>query len=307
MSTLLIIGATGELGIQTVLAAQSNLASAWSGKIIATHHNSPPPHFHTRVTWIPLDCSDHKAVRTTIASQSHLGAVIYCAVPKHGGANSKHSSSVRLGIVDDVVNCAEATVMVNARFIAVSTDLVFDGNLSNHKRYSEADQANPTNAYGKYKHEMEQALLKLSGNIIIARTSLILTMPDQQGKGMGKGIQFVVDCLQGKKGTIQLFEDELRCMSWSDDLGRALIELAKPDCNFTGLIHLVSDQVTNRWQLAKALAKKLRLEHQLGVYAKNGLSKESGMNRPLNCALSTVNRRNVLKTKFDGVLDRLPL
>lgn len=302
MGTLVIIGGTGELGRKAVLAACADGPSAWPGSLVATYNNSPPPFTSPKVNWVHLDCADHKAVRSFILSQAHLAAVVYCAVPKHGGAAGKGGSLVRAGIVDDVVNCAEAVTIVAAKFIAISTDLVFDGNIPPSDSYSETSLTCPPNPYGQYKEQMERQLLTLSGKIIIARTSLILTMDEPH---FGKAIQFVVDCINGKHGEIELFTDELRNMSFSDDLGRALVELAKPHCTHVGLIHMVSDEVTNRWELAKLLAKRLKLEHNLGKWAKSGISAKSGLNRPLNCSLCTELKNKVLKTHIDGISERL--
>lgn len=302
MATLIIIGATGELGKETLEAAIARDGTGWPGKIIATYNNSAPHKFHKRISWDKLDCADHKSVRELLAAQSRLGAVLYCAVPKHGGAAAKGSDSVRAGIVDDVVNCAEAVVMLGARFVAVSTDLVFDGKLPEGERYEEGAVTCPPNPYGKYKAEMERRLLGLSGKVVVARTSLILSM---EGERYGKGVQFVVDCLEGKRGEIELFTDEWRNMSFADDLGKAMVELGREECRHTGLIHMVSDEVTNRWELANLLATKLGLEDKLGVMAKSGLSSQSGLNRPLNCALSTKVRQAVLKTQIRGISERL--
>ncbi|KAI0562290.1 dTDP-4-dehydrorhamnose reductase [Gracilaria domingensis] len=300
--TLVIIGATGELGGKTILAACADDATGWPGDIVATYNNSPPVLGLSRVTWVKLDCSDHKAVRSLVVSLSELAAVVYCAVPKHGGAAGKGGALVRAGVVDDVVNCAEAVALIDAKFVMVSTDLVFDGSIPEGESYDEASKTCPPNPYGVYKQQMEQQLLALSGKIVVARTSLILTMDEPP---YGKGIQFVVDCINGKKGEIELFTDEWRNMSFSDDLGRALVELAKPQCTHVGLIHMVSDEVTNRWELAKLLAKRLGLEDKLGKFAKSGLSAESGLNRPLNCALSTKLKNKVLTTHIDGISERL--
>lgn len=302
MSTLIIIGGTGELGKKVVEAAISGTAVGWPGNVIATFFSSPPEVHHNRVTWAKLDCGDHKAVRSLLAEQASLGAVLYCAVPKHGGAAGKGGDTVRAAIVDDVVNCAEAVVLLGARFVAVSTDLVFDGRIPSEQVYTEKSQTCPPNPYGKYKAEMERRLMELSGKIVIARTSLILTVDEG---AYGKGAQFVVDCLLGKHGEIEIFTDELRNMSFSDDLGLAMVELAKDECGHVGFIHMVSDEITNRWELAKLLAKKLGIEEKLGVHAKSGLSAESGLNRPLNCSLSTELTQVVLKTKIRGVTERL--
>lgn len=63
------------------------------------------------------------AIRETIMKVNPTG-VIYCAVPKHGGAAGKGGDKVMNGIVDDVVAAAEASVIIGARFIAISTDQV---------------------------------------------------------------------------------------------------------------------------------------------------------------------------------------
>lgn len=304
LGALLVVGAMGELGSHTVAAA----VEAWNGPVIAVCHSSSPKASMANAsgaTWVHLDCSDHKAVRTYFAAAQRISAVIYCAVPKHRGANETGADSVRAGIVDDVVACAEAAAMIGARFVAVSTDLVHDGLKPAGERYSESDPPTPTNAYGRFKVDMERELANISSAIVIARSSLILTLGDGADVPHGKGIRFVVEAIEGRHGEIEIFEDELRNMSFGDDLGRALVELASPSCAHRGIINLVSDETTNRWELAKLLAKKLGKEDLLGVHAKSGLSKDSGMNRPLNCALSSDLAKKVLNTKIRGISERL--
>lgn len=303
MSTLIIIGGTGELGRKVVAAAEASDHSGWKGDIIATYCSSIPSVTSKRVHWTYLDCSDHKAVRALIASQEKLSTVLYCAISKGGNASAKRNDSLKRGVIDDVVHCAESVALVGARFVAVSTDLVFDGKIGKDGAYDETSVPCPINAYGEYKAEMEKKLLSLSGNIVIARTSLILTFDDDGY--YGKGLQFVVDCIRGKHGEIELFTDELRNMSFADDLGRSLVELGNEDCEHVGIIHLVSDENTNRWELAKLIAKRLHLEDMLGKYAKSGLSVKSGLERPLNCTLSTKLKSAVVKTRIDGISQRL--
>jgi len=296
MSKLLVIGGAGELGRSTVLAA----ATEWSGGregLWATYHSTlPDAELLNAAQWIQLDCSDHEAIRETIMKVNPTG-VIYCAVPKHGGAAGKGGDKVMNGIVDDVVAAAEASVIIGARFIAISTDQVFDGKLSEGLCYKETDEINPTNPYASYKTVMEKKLLTLAGPIIICRTSLILTM-----EPIGKGIEFVVKCLRGEMGEIVLFTDELRNMTFSDDLGSGLVELAESTCEFRGIVHLVSDEITNRYELSKKLSKVLGIETN---FVKSGLSKESGMNRPANLSLDTTLIKSVLRrTKLRGVSER---
>jgi dTDP-4-dehydrorhamnose reductase len=159
---------------------------------------------------------------------------------------------------------------------------------------------------------MEKSLEGMS-NVVVARTSLVLTLGDGSAtRPHGKGIKFIVDALTGtlpgQSGTaFTLFTDELRCMSFSDDFAAALVELAGPDCDHEGLIHVVADEVSNRFELARRVAAHLGLSAKFGVNVVAGLSAQSGMNRPLNCALSTELLVSVLKTvRVRGISDRLP-
>mmetsp|Transcript_12065 Transcript_12065/g.36770 ORF Transcript_12065/g.36770 Transcript_12065/m.36770 type:complete len:310 (+) Transcript_12065:11-940(+) len=294
---VLVIGGVGELGRSTVLAAKEH----WVGgpqDVVATYRQSQPDEVlkNAASEWVQLDCSDHEATRKTIMNILPA-AIIYCAVPKHGGAASKGSDEMLAGISDDVVAAAEAGKMVGARFVAVSTDQVWDGKLETGK-YKETDPVSPTNPYAAYKTVMEKRLADIGGSIAICRTSLILTL-----EPMGKGIQFVVDCLAGKKGEIVLFTDELRNMTFSDDLGSALVELADPQCSFRGILNLVADEITNRYELAKLLAKKFGYDM---THVKSGLSAESGLNRPRNLSMdTTVVNQTLKRTKLRGVSEKL--
>jgi dTDP-4-dehydrorhamnose reductase len=165
--------------------------------------------------------------------------------------------------------------------------------------------------YGRYKAEMERALAS-KPNTVVARTSLILTLGDGSVRPQhGKGVKFVADALAGslpgQSGAFTMFTDELRCMSFSDELASALVELAAPACAFEGLIHLVADEVCNRYALACRLAAHFGMSDKIGTNIRPGLSAGSGMNRPLNCALSTDLLRSVLReTRIRGISERLP-
>lgn len=323
---ILVVGGVGELGFEVVKAAQAvSCALGPISGVIATYHRTQPTISERTatagVTWAALDCSNHIAVRDLLANMGAICSIIYCAVPKHGGASGKGSEEIRAGIVDDVVSMATMAAKAGRRFVALSTDLVYDGRLPAGQRYSESDPPSPTNAYAHAKVEMEKKLLEIEASICIARTSLILTLGDVVGMetssvrpGHGKGIRFVLEALEGtlpgKTGAVEMFTDELRCMSFSDDLAVALVHLAQPSCSFRGIVHLVSDEVANRYDLACRLAKFSGLENEIGRTVKAGLSAESGMDRPLNCSLRSDLLTVLLKgsgKRVRGLSERLPL
>lgn len=61
--------------------------------------------------------------------------------------------------------------MFGARFIFISTDLVFNGTKGD---YDETDSPNPISYYGETKAEAESLVRKLVGNHVILRAPLLL-------------------------------------------------------------------------------------------------------------------------------------
>jgi dTDP-4-dehydrorhamnose reductase len=149
-------------------------------------------------------------------------------------------------------------------------------------------------AYGQAKADMEQALLATAADVVVIRTSLILTL-----KPMGRHVQWIVDALR-RGQTLDLFTDELRCPIWSDDLAAALLELAVLD--YRGLLHVAGSEVTHRYSLGLALAVFLGMDPSLLSPA---LSAESGLNRPLDCTLDCSRAYLLLRTPIRGVKARL--
>ncbi|KAA8498825.1 hypothetical protein FVE85_6410 [Porphyridium purpureum] len=371
---VIVIGAGGELGFHACEAVCSVLLDTGrASSLVMTYRATRPGHVSRvlaerlqgmkdgSVTEIQLDTSDHAAVQRLIEAESdRLGstglAVLFCAVPKHGGAASTGGTAVRAGIVDDVVFAARETMSRGGRFVAISTDQVFDGkpktstpirsegcdatahdraraDLNLYTEDPEQDPTCPTNPYGQYKVEMEKSLLELAKSngwdhlLLIARTSLILGLPpllreftgnsdpaavqldDALLADSGKAVRFVLNAISNsEQKPLVLFTDEPRNMSFADDLGCALAELAVErahDENATGILNLVSDEPTNRYELA------LRLAATLGMTQCNavpGESKTSGLNRPLDLSLSTHKLHALgLRTRLRGVSERLPV
>eukprot|EP00871_Galdieria_phlegrea_P001802 jgi/Galph1/2622/GphlegSOOS_G1278.1 len=293
---LLIVGSSGELGNATLQATSESLF--WKDKnIFATYYRQKPSdnkQMSTLWEWRFLDLGDHESVRRLLLELAPT-SVICCSVPAHQGASSVASEDLRKGIVHDVVALAQASKMIGARFIAISTDQVFDGTLK-QGRYREEDPVSPITPYGQFKAEMERQLLNLGGDILICRTSLILTLFPP-----GKAVQFVLNAFE-EENAIELFTDELRNMSFSDDLGPALCELAVPGHPTKGLLHLCCDEPVSRYDLALHLAPLFKKNER---NIKTAKSASSGLNRPLNLSLDNGQAKSVLKTRIQGVPERL--
>jgi dTDP-4-dehydrorhamnose reductase len=277
---LLVLGGSGELGHQVVLAA-----SEWD--VHATFLTRPGR--ASSAAWYRLDVVDHQSTRRLIA-QLRPDVVIHTAVSDRDRAKFSSDADFHAAVVDGGRVVAEAAAEEGARCIVLSSDLVFDGK---HGNYTEEHPPNPVMPYGQAKADMEGALLAMGTELVIVRTSLILTL-----EPMGRHVAWIVDALQ-RGERLDLFTDELRCPIWSDELAAALLELAVLD--YRGLLHVAGPEVTHRYALGLALADFFSLDSTLIVPA---LSAESGLNRPLNCTLDCSRAYAMLKTPIYGISAR---
>lgn len=280
---LLVLGGSGELGHQVVLAA-----SGWD--VHATFLTRPGR--ASSAAWYRLDVTDHQSVRRLIA-QLRPDAVIHTAVSDRDRAKFSSDADFHAAIVDGGRVVAEAAAEEGARCVVLSSDLVFDGK---HGNYTEEYPPNPIMPYGQAKADMEGALLAMGHELVIVRTSLILTL-----EPIGRHAAWIVDALQ-RGERLDLFTDELRCPIWSDELAAALLELAVLD--YRGLLHVAGPEVTHRYALGLALADYFSLDSRLIVPA---LSAESGLHRPLNCALDCSRAYAMLKTPIHGMSARISM
>lgn len=142
---------------------------------------------------------------------------------------------------------ARAAAAVGARFVLVSSDVVFGGR---PQPYDESTPTHPVSAYGAAKVEAEHAALASGPDVVVARTSLVL------GDGESKHEELIRSLALGADGA--LFEDERRCPVHVGDLAAALVELAGNDVR--GLLHLGGADAMSRLELGRLVARREGLD-----------------------------------------------
>ncbi len=95
---------------------------------------------------------------------------------------------------------------------------------------------------------------------------------------------------------VRLFTDELRCPIWVESLAAALVELATRD--YTGVLHVAGVQTLSRYKFGRRLARFHGVDPAPIIPT---LSRESGLNRPLDCTLDSSRARSLLSTPLPGV------
>jgi len=111
---------------------------------------------------------------------------------------------------------AETALAINASFIHYSTDYVFDGN--NTTPYTEIDEPNPLNMYGKSKLAGEKNIGQVGGSHIILRTSWVYSM---------RGNTFVNKFLSWARAneTLRVVDDQISNPTWARALAEATFSL----------------------------------------------------------------------------------
>lgn len=164
---------------------------------------------------------------------------------------------------------------VDAKFIHISTDHLFDGK---KKIYSEEDQISPLNQYAKTKAAAEKEVLSIHENALIIRTNFY-----GWGLSYRKSFSdFIVEGLRNKTD-LQLFNDVSYSPIYIGELVR-LIHLAL-EKNCVGIYNIVGSEVISKYDFGVAVAEVFDLSNKsissALIERKKGL-----VLRPKNMALS---------------------
>jgi dTDP-4-dehydrorhamnose reductase len=205
---LLVTGAAGMLGHRVVADAR---ARGWD------------------VVGIDLpdgDLTDPLAAQD-VADEHAPDAIVHCAAFTDVDGAEEHEARALAVNADASANIAAAAAMLGARIIAVSTDYVFDGTLTD-RPYVESDPTAPIGAYGRTKLAGEQAIAGHNPNYAIARTAWLF--------GLG-GRNFPDTMLNAaqSRDEVAVVTDQTGSPTWAGHLSPALLDLAAGTA--TGIFH----------------------------------------------------------------------
>lgn len=276
---VLVIGGSGLLG-----GAVGREAAEAGHRVVATYATRAPcSHplqgaaawdWHQLELSVPLAGSTSDPARRLIRTVAP-DAVVNCAYVPSGPL---------LGPVtgDAPGRIAAAADEVGARFIHISTDVVFDGRLPAGSSYAEDATPNPVHEYGRAKLRAEWLVSGHSPQAAIVRTSLLLP---------GAPEAAVKEALAATDGSgtpaMTFFTDEFRSPCQATDLARFLIWLATDPAGreVAGIVHAAGSITLSRFQLAAELAANLGLDSGRLI---GGPRPVDGPPRPSNCSLRTI-------------------
>ncbi|MEP7180055.1 MAG: dTDP-4-dehydrorhamnose reductase [Pseudonocardiales bacterium] len=230
MSRWLITGSYGQLGtdLQRVLAAT-------------------PDDVVRAVDVDVLDITDSAAVSAAIGEfrpDVLVNAAAYTAVD---AAEANEDLAYRVNATGPGV-LAAAMARHGGRLIHVSTDYVFAGDAG--RPYEVDDVPDPRSAYGRTKLAGELAVRELLlDNSYVVRTAWVYG---------ATGANFVKTMarVEGERDTVSVVDDQRGSPTWSADLAKALVELARSDAA-PGIYHCTGAGDTTWFGFTQAIFEEL--------------------------------------------------
>ena len=180
---------------------------------------------HSRQT---LDIVDHELVTSTI-TEAQPDIVINCAAwTDVDGCESDPERAFKVNALGPE-NLAQACQKIDAAFVTISTDYVFDGKKEGF--YTQLDSPNPLSVYGVSKLEGEQRARNANPRTIVARTGFVF------GDG-GRNFLSTVVARARRGEVLQAISDARGTPTFAADLAARLRELAV--CGAADLFHVVN-------------------------------------------------------------------
>ena len=232
MMTILITGSKGQLGMELRKLLDEkgmNYTATDSGEMDITNQTAVDAFFQKVNPTLVFHCA------------------AYTAVDKAEDEGKDLNEKVNAIGTKIVAEAAEAN---GAVMVYISTDYVFDGN--NSKEYTETDQANPQNEYGRMKYEVEQWVRSLCSKFYIIRTSWVF----------GEfGNNFVCTMLRlGKTHPIlTVVDDQFGRPTWTRTLAAFMLHLLDTNAAY-GVYHLSNDGSCSWYEFAREILKNHNVE-----------------------------------------------
>jgi dTDP-4-dehydrorhamnose reductase len=217
---VLVTGASGQLGIEVVA-----VCSSAGDDVVATD-------------LAELDVTSRSAVAAAVTA-ARPDAVIHCAAWT-AVDDCEGDPDKAFAINADAVRwMREASEVVGAHLLTISTDYVFDGTLD--RPYHERDTPNPVSVYGRTKLAGEHAA---GPDATVVRTSWIC---GEHGSNMVRTVlRLAAEC-----DTLAFVDDQRGCPTFAADLAPMLRRLAVE--RRTGLHHVTNQGPVTWYEFARSI------------------------------------------------------
>lgn len=235
---ILLTGASGLLG-----SAVARVAAARGHEVIGIVGRWPTA-VPGLTRQVPLDLADSAAM-VTLVRETRPQAIVNCAaVAEPAACDAAPELSERVNVALPVTLAGVAREL-DARFVHVSTEQVFDGV---NPPFTIRSPVSPLHRYGRQKVASEQGVIDAD------RGSAVVRVPLMFGNSLGgrRSVheKFLEAWAAGRK--MKLFTDEIRAVASADNVAAALLELAARR-EFAGVLHWTGADPVSRWDMGRAI------------------------------------------------------
>jgi len=201
---------------------------------------------------IKMDIVDSKEVEAAIADIKP-DIVIHTAAIADVDVCEKNREMAEKVNVAGTENVAAASQSLKAKFIYISTDYVFDGQVAGR---DEEALPSPINCYGLTKLRGEEGTRRISSDHLIIRTTIYGWSLEDKPRGVER---MVLSLQEGKE--VFGFTDQIYAPVTVNDLGRAILELVRK--GLKGTYHIFSPDSLSRFEFTRQMARKFNLPVEL--------------------------------------------
>lgn len=202
------------------------------------------PHEALLLDEADLDVTDGTAVEGVLRS-AMPEAIIHAAA--WTDVDGCERDPDRANTINAVGTANVARAAGDALLVLISTDYVFDG--AGGRPYTETDDPNPIQVYGRTKLAAEQEV-RAAQRWAVVRTAWLYGATYADGSPARNFIHSVLAGL--RRGPVEVVDDQVGSPTSAHDLAVALVALV--DAGATGVFHAVNDGIVSRFELARTAA-----------------------------------------------------
>jgi dTDP-4-dehydrorhamnose reductase len=245
---------------------------------------------------LQLDISDRDSVLKSVEA-------IQPEVIVHAGGMTKPTACEKEPAVAHRVNVegtahlVEAAKDIGARFIFLSSDLVFDGNA---ERYDEDSPTHPLSIYGQTKVEGEELVRTGSKDFFIVRTTVMYGWSSRYTESMA---EWILRGLQAGR-ELNMYHDQYRQFIFINDLVATILELIEIEPSLGETLLVAGPELLSRYEFAQRLAKTFGLP-EANIRSTSFDSTLQAAFTPKRLRLDTSKAARILRTPMRGVDDGL--
>ena len=247
---VLVTGSNGLLGqklVKLLLESGENVIAS------GLNHNRIN-YLSQRFDYVELDITDSVQVDTVLKNNLPDIVINTAAMTNVDQCEDEQAACVKLN-VDAVENLVHACEKIDAFFIHLSTDFIFDGEAG---PYREEDTANPISFYGQSKLDAEKFVKNSRCRWAIIRTVLVFGITP--GMSRSNIILWVKESLENGK-QLKIVDDQWRTPTLAEDLAMGCYLVAKN--NAEGVFNVSGEQMLTPFEMAMKTVDFFNLDASL--------------------------------------------